>query len=173
MNVEPSLLNGATKNLNDSDSSLSFDEWVKGLTQDARDWLRKEQVSCLGSSGHSPPQSASTQDMLTCLMAIEGKLAELDARLRHKQAMPVQEWFSIDETAALTGLSADHVRRHVIAGTLPVCNQGTFEKPYYRIRRSDIDAWMTRRMQKPEPASRKKQTTPGSYTSRHHGKAGV
>lgn len=36
MNVEPSHLSGVTKNLNDSDSSLSFDEWVEGLTQDAR-----------------------------------------------------------------------------------------------------------------------------------------
>ena len=84
--------------------------------------------------------------------------------------MPEQEWFSIDEAAMLTGLSADHVRRHVTGGTLPVCNQGTFEKPYYRIRRSDIDTWMSQRMQQPGPAARKKKTTPGSYKSRHHGK---
>ena len=115
-------------------------------------------------------QVAHSEETLARLKDIDGRLTELDAYLQHRQGMPEQEWFSIDEVAALTGLSADHVRRHVTGGTLPVCNQGTFEKPYYRIRRGDIDAWMSQRMQQPGPAPRKK-TRPGSYVSRHHGTA--
>ena len=105
--------------------------------------------------------------LLARLEAIERKLDEL---LREEKQLE-KEWLSIDEVSALTGLSDDHVRRHVTAGLLPVCNQGTFEKPYYRIRRSDVDAWMTQRMQVPGPAPKKKKVKAGGYVSRHHGKA--
>jgi excisionase family DNA binding protein len=82
---------------------------------------------------------------------------------------PGRSGFSIEEAAALTGLSEDHVRRHVTAGLLPVSNQGTFEKPYYRIHRKDIDEWMAKRREAACPAPRKKKA-PAKYVSRHHNK---
>lgn len=112
------------------------------------------------------------EDAVTLLMArleqIEGRLAEMGALLRREKSLPEQEWFSIEEVSAITGLSVDHVRRHVNAGTLPVSNQGTFEKPYYRVRRADIDAWMAQRMKSPGPAPRKKSAGAAGYKSRHH-----
>jgi len=102
-------------------------------------------------------------------VTLKRMLAPLLAKIEKKLGMPVQEWFSIEQTAVLTGLSNDHVRRHVTSGLLPVSNQGTFEKPYYRIHRKDIDEWMAKRRETPLPARRKqKAAVPGSYVSRHH-----
>src|SRR4051812_42437362 len=86
------------------------------------------------------------------------RLERIEALLTCLTPRPVnaQEWFSIEQTAALTGLSSDHVRRHVTAGLLPVSNMGTFEKPYYRIHRKDIDEWMARRRESPVPVPRKR-----------------
>lgn len=111
------------------------------------------------------------QLLLERLNRIEAALESILNGLAVKDR-PAQEWLSIDEVAAVTGLSADHVRRHVTSGMLPVCNQGTYEKPYYRIRRADVDAWMSQRMQEPGPAPRKRKAGPGGYASRHHDKAG-
>src|SRR5262245_12106954 len=83
------------------------------------------------------------------------------ARLGRSLAVPPQEWFSIEEVAALTGLSSAHVRRHVTSGLLPASNQGSFHKPYYRIHRADVDGWMRSRQESPRPA-RRKAPTPGS-----------
>ena len=113
------------------------------------------------------PDDALTT-LLARLQAIERKLDEL----LHEEKQPEKEWLSIEEVCSLTGLSDDHIRRHVTAGLLPVCNQGTFEKPYYRVRRSDVDAWMAERMRQPGPATKKRKVRPGGYASRHHGKAG-
>jgi hypothetical protein len=90
-------------------------------------------------------------------------------KLKNRLDLPPQEWFSIKETAAITGLSADHVRRHVVAGLLSAANQGSFEKPLYLIHKPDIDKWMEERKERPSPAPRKRrQPEPGSYASRHH-----
>src|SRR5437764_15149727 len=59
--------------------------------------------------------------------ALEQLLAAVRAKGKRGGTLPPQEWFSIEEAAALTGLSEDHVRRHVTSGLLPVSNQGTFE----------------------------------------------
>jgi excisionase family DNA binding protein len=101
--------------------------------------------------------------------AIERILPSLLSTFEKRKTLPPQEWFSIEEAAALTGLSEDHVRRHVTAGLLPVSNQGTFEKPYYRIHRKDIDEWMAKRREAACPAPRKKKA-PAKYVSRHHNK---
>ena len=106
--------------------------------------------------------------LLRRLEGIEAALAELAACLRQRPAHE-QEWLSIDEVAQLTGLSDDHVRRHVTSGLLPVSNQGTYDKPYYRIHRSDIDEWMRKRRESPSPAPRKKKTA-AKFASRHHKK---
>ena len=99
--------------------------------------------------------------------ALEQLLVAIRAKGKRGGTLPPQEWFSIEEAAALTGLSEDHVRRQVTSGSLPVSNQGTFEKPYYRIHRRDIDEWMMRRREAPCPAPRTKS---GAYVSRHHKK---
>jgi hypothetical protein len=143
MNTENTLVHDETETLDNSDSPLSFDDWFEQLTPSTRAALIKERDYQLETSARLFPQLVPSTDTLAFLRVIERRLAELDMRLQHQQAgegKPEQEWFSIDEVAALTGLSSDHVRRHVTGGTLPVCNQGTFEKPYYRIRRRDIDA---------------------------------
>ena len=102
--------------------------------------------------------------VLQRLERIEAALAALAGRMQQR---PEQEWLSVDEVAALTGLSDDHVRRHVTSGLLPVSNQGTYDKPYYRIRRSDVDEWMMKRRETPSPAPRKKKAVP-KFASRHH-----
>jgi excisionase family DNA binding protein len=99
------------------------------------------------------------------------RLLLLVEKVERKLELPPQEWFSIEETAALTRLSADFIRRHVTTGLLPVSNMGTFDKPYYRIHRKDIEAWMAKRRETPQPAPRKRKKAepgPGSYVSRHH-----
>lgn len=81
----------------------------------------------------------------------------------------VQEWLSIIQTAKLLGVSTDHVYRRVRSGKLPVSNLGTFGKPYYRIRRSDIEAWMLERQNTPAPsAHRNGKAGSVGYKSRHH-----
>jgi len=128
-------------------------------------------------SSESEPNQVLPQDACAPLgvgrtdAVLERLLRPLIEKLERRVQMPSQEWFSILETAALTGLSADHVRRHVTAGLLPAANQGTFEKPCYRVSRKDIDAWMERRKETPQPVSRKGKKAgagPGSFVSRHH-----
>jgi len=99
------------------------------------------------------------------LSRIESALERVAAALSRGPA-PEQEWFSIEEVARMTGLSDDHMRRHVTSGLLPVSNQGTYDKPYYRIHRRDVDEWMTKRRESPSPAPRKKK--PVRFASRHH-----
>jgi excisionase family DNA binding protein len=75
-----------------------------------------------------------------------------------KQAFdqPRQEWFNIDQAAALTGLSADHIRRAVVGGVLPCSNVGTPDRALYRISRENIQAWMKEREVGPKPPPRRK-----------------
>lgn len=85
---------------------------------------------------------------------------------------PRQEWFSVKQAAALTGLSQDHIRRAVVGGTLPVSNVGTPDRPLYRISRRDIDEWMERRKAGayPPPGRKKaRAAAPTKHVSRHHG----
>ena len=102
--------------------------------------------------------------------AVEERIALMLEKLKAALEKPPQEWFSIKGAAALTDLSPDHIRRHVTAGMLPVSNLGTFEKPLYRIHRKDIEEWMSKRRESPQPAPRRKKAQPGpsSYISRHH-----
>lgn len=169
MDFENSHLHDITEIHDDSDPGMSFDEFVEALTPATQDAIRREGNRAREEGSGAAPEPAITADQLPLFEGIVRKLDELSTQFRRRQERPVQEWFSIDEVAVITGLSADHVRRHVVAGTLPVCNQGTHEKPYYRIRRSDIDAWMSQRMQQPGPVARKRKAGPGSYRSRHHG----
>jgi hypothetical protein len=83
-----------------------------------------------GPDAQQPPDDCLAQAVEKRIDAVlERLLAPIVAKLEKRLEMPPQEWFSVEETAALTGLSADHIRRHVTAGLLPPSNQGTFEKP--------------------------------------------
>ena len=80
---------------------------------------------------------------------IEGTLARIDqglARLLHLGEEARQEWLSISQAAAVTGLSTSHVRRAVRSGQLTASNTGTRDRPVWRIARRDLDAWMRRRV---------------------------
>ncbi len=66
-----------------------------------------------------------------------------------------QEWYSIKDTAALTGLSSDNVRDAVLGGNLPASNMGSVDRPLYRISRAAINYWMKEREAGPKPARRK------------------
>jgi len=68
-----------------------------------------------------------------------------------------QEYLSIKEAKVYTGLSDDHIRRAVLGGTLPASNVGTPDRALYRIRRSNIDAWMKEREAGPKPPQRHKK----------------
>jgi hypothetical protein len=119
------------------------------MTEDLNEWRLEEQLHA----------------------TLERLLHPVLQRLKSRLALPPQEWFSIEGTAALIGMSQDYVRRHVTSGLLPVSNMGTYDKPCYRIHRGDIDAWMAKRRETPQPAPRKRkkaEPAPGSYTSRHH-----
>jgi excisionase family DNA binding protein len=77
--------------------------------------------------------------------------------LRNERELPQQEWFSIFEAAALTGLSDDHIRRAVVGGTLPASNVGTPDRPIYRISKIDIGEWMEKRKAGALPTPRRKK----------------
>lgn len=69
---------------------------------------------------------------------------------------PPQEWYSIKETAIMTGLSSDLVRDAVLGGNLPTSNMGSPDRPLYRISRSAIYTWMKDREAGPKPARRRR-----------------
>src|SRR4051812_5719983 len=76
---------------------------------------------------------------------IEETLARIDealARILQLSQEVRQEWLSISQVAAATGLSASHVRRAVRSGQLPASNAGTPDRPVWRIARADLAAWM-------------------------------
>jgi hypothetical protein len=80
-------------------------------------------TACTG--GEQEAASLSARSIEESIQAtLERLLQPVVEKVAKKLEMPPQEWFSIKETAALTGLSVDHVRRHVTAGLLPVTNPG-------------------------------------------------
>src|SRR5262245_55657780 len=56
--------------------------------------------------------------------------------------LPQQEWYSIKQVAALTGLSRRHVMRAIKQGRLLCSNVGTDKRATYRISHDDIESWM-------------------------------
>lgn len=54
-----------------------------------------------------------------------------------------QEWFSIRQVAQITGLSDDHIRRAVKAGKIPSSDVGNTDRPIYRIKKKDIEDFMS------------------------------
>jgi excisionase family DNA binding protein len=93
------------------------------------------------------------------LTRIEGVLQELVAAvgtLQKKLEMPTQEWFSIKQASAYTGLSDDHIRRAVTSAMLPCSNVGSNDRPTYRISRKDLEEWLEKRKSGAIPSPRRK-----------------
>src|SRR5262245_56585213 len=86
-------------------------------------------------------QSLEKPDLMQKLDEVLLRLDQLEKALKR----PQQEWFTIIEVAALTGLSDPHIRRAVTGGTLPASNVGTPDRPIYRISEKDIVEWMEKR----------------------------
>jgi hypothetical protein len=68
-----------------------------------------------------------------------------------------QEYFSIEDTASITGLSGKHVRRAIKRGELLCSNVGSSRRPTYRIAKKDIAAWFEQRRLKQGPAKSERQ----------------
>jgi excisionase family DNA binding protein len=89
-------------------------------------------------------------------MTTEETILKLLQDLTAAAERPRQEWFDIKEVAAMTGLSDTHVRRAIIGGTLLASNMGTPDRSIYRVRYSDIEAWMEKRKAGALPPPRRK-----------------
>ncbi len=91
-------------------------------------------------------------------------IAPLVERIERLEKQPRQEYFSISQAGAMTGLSSAHVRRAVTGGTLPCSKVGSHARPTYRISRDDIKAWMERRKMgalPPRQRSKRMEIVPG------------
>lgn len=86
------------------------------------------------------------------------KLIRETVRAVLKEQGAVAEWLTIQQAAALLGCSRDHINRAVVTKELPAANIGKNERPTYRIKRADLDAWME---------SRKNEKTTSRPVSRH------
>jgi excisionase family DNA binding protein len=118
---------------------------------------------------HPPRDDREPKDhaLLTRLDALDAGMRWIEETLKCRRVE--QEWFSIKEAAVLTGLSAKHLRRAVLGGTLPASNVGTPDRPVYRISREDLKGWMDRRKAGAlPPPGRKRAAAPQPPVSRHH-----
>jgi hypothetical protein len=74
------------------------------------------------------------------------RIEESVARLLQLGEEARQEWLSIRQVAAITGLSGSHIRRAVKSVELLASNAGTPDRPAWRIARADLADWMRKRM---------------------------
>jgi excisionase family DNA binding protein len=65
-------------------------------------------------------------------------------RQARKPKEPAQEpeWLSVQQAAAVTGLSEATIRRAITTGELRPANNGGTKRPLWRIKRQDLLAWM-------------------------------
>jgi excisionase family DNA binding protein len=92
--------------------------------------------------------------------------------VRKRLEMPPQEWFSIEETAALTGLSPKHIRRAIKRRQLQCSNVGGEKRPTYRIARNQIEAWMAANVVKQAPPKSERDELVEKYFKRRRRAAG-
>lgn len=79
--------------------------------------------------------------------------------------LPAQEFYSVNQVAAITGLSDKHIRRAIVGGTLIASDLGTKDHPLYRVSRGNILKWMKDRENGAIPPMKRPQVVP---PSRHH-----
>jgi excisionase family DNA binding protein len=80
---------------------------------------------------------------------------------------PEQEpdYLSIQQAAALSGLSPTKVRRDIKAGRLPAANKGSKRRPLYRIAKDELEAWMRQEVSAKVPAKSELKTLVDRYFS--------
>jgi excisionase family DNA binding protein len=99
---------------------------------------------------------------LVLLQSLATKVDAIQSSLQPLQA----EFYSIKQAAVVVGVSADHIRRAVVGGTLACSNVGTMGRPTYRIARTDLLAWVEKQKAGAIPPARfKVKSIP---VSRHH-----
>jgi excisionase family DNA binding protein len=57
-------------------------------------------------------------------------------------------WVSLLQAAELTGLSGSFLRRKIKSGELPAVNASSARRPLYRIKLTDLEAWLEGRKEK-------------------------
>jgi excisionase family DNA binding protein len=83
----------------------------------------------------------STHRTIKLLARIDRRLAAITRFLYERS----QEYVSVSQAAAFTGLSVKQLRRAIHARTLPAVNVGNGKRPTWRIARSDLTNWMETR----------------------------
>jgi excisionase family DNA binding protein len=88
---------------------------------------------------------------------VKQELLPLLKMFRPTQNSAEQEYFSIEETAFITGLSGKHIRRAIKRGELLCSNMGGSRRPTYRIAKKDIAAWVEQHRLKHGPSKSERQ----------------
>lgn len=100
----------------------------------------------------------------TVLAAVERILRPVVEQMKDQ---PRQEWFSIKQAAALTGLEPKHIWRATRQGKLACSNLGVGEKrATIRIARRDIEAWAEAGRVKHAPAKSERDALVEHYFGR-------
>src|SRR5262245_44439086 len=79
------------------------------------------------------------------------KLKDGFDRLEKLLRCPEQAYLSIEDAAALTGLSEKHIRRAVHGGMMVASQVGTADRPLYRVSLENVHRWMKEREAGPRP----------------------
>ena len=103
---------------------------------------------CTGNVPANPSGPISIESLYSLVQALHERLDRVPGQV-------APEWLSIEQAAALTSLSKDHVRRAIVGGTLVSSNVGTPDRPLYRVSRENIGKWMKEREAGPKPPLRK------------------
>jgi excisionase family DNA binding protein len=79
-------------------------------------------------------------------------LNRLEKKLELSLEQPRQDWFGIEQVAAMTGLSSKHIYRAIKKGELACSNVGGEKRPTYRIAREAVARWMEANRVRQAPA---------------------
>lgn len=93
-------------------------------------------------------QSVSNEALLAAIKSLQAEVGRLGGQV-------APEYLSIQQAAAFTSLSQDHIRRAILGGVLPASNVGTPNRPLYRVSRESVRTWMREREAGPKPPLRK------------------
>jgi len=113
-----------------------------------------------------------TLELVQTLLAQQTELLERVMKLAEAVERGQQDWYSVQNAAARTGLSAKHIWRAIVGGTLPASNVGTHDRALYRVSREDLNTWMEKRKAgAAAPLRRNKLAPVQAPVSRHHVRA--
>jgi excisionase family DNA binding protein len=90
---------------------------------------------------------------------LQGFLERLDRMETALARGHQQEWFSVEEVAAIVGVSSKHIRRARKRGELAYSNLGGDGRPTYRFRYGDVVAWMESKRARPRVAKPSRPAT--------------